>query len=319
MYIYSMTEIDTLNILPLDARVSLKEEIRRDLFSDKKTVAKRLGISVVQVEKWLKGINNPSLEQLKLMGVNLSNLWEFIESFNLEGGRYKVKLQKKLDWEECFWMLGISEGDGVNRKRVVGVTNQEKEIISQFIRKVTRMGINELRLAIKVNSLDEVDISQVSQVFGIPKEKIKVVLSSFKTNKPIFQVFTPSRLIRRMFDKLLEMIENQPQEFNLNKFLQGFFDAEGCITNKSVKITQKTINGGMKRMKFVSQILTSLGIAHSFLVDKNNVITIRLKGGKSNLDNLKRFKKLVGFSHPEKAHKLDELIKSLDGLPELIT
>ena len=314
-----MTEIDTLNILPLDARVSLKEEIRRDLFSDKKTVAKRLGISVVQVEKWLKGINNPSLEQLKLMGVNLSNLWEFIESFNLEGGRYKVKLQKKLDWEECFWMLGISEGDGVNRKRVVGVTNQEKEIISQFIRKVTRMGINELRLAIKVNSLDEVDISQVSQVFGIPKEKIKVVLSSFKTNKPIFQVFTPSRLIRRMFDKLLEMIENQPQEFNLNKFLQGFFDAEGCITNKSVKITQKTINGGMKRMKFVSQILTSLGIAHSFLVDKNNVITIRLKGGKSNLDNLKRFKKLVGFSHPEKAHKLDELIKSLDGLPELIT
>jgi transcriptional regulator with XRE-family HTH domain len=314
-----MTEIDTLNILPLDARVSLKEEIRRDLFSDKKTVAKRLGISVVQVEKWLKGINNPSLEQLKLMGVNLSNLWEFIESFNLEGGRYKVKLQKKLDLEECFWILGISEGDGVNRKRVVGVTNQEKEIISQFIRKVTRMGINELRLAIKVNSLDEVDISQVSQVFGIPKEKIKVALSSFKTNKPIFQVFTPSRLIRRMFDKLLEMIENRPQEFNLNKFLQGFFDAEGCITNKSVKITQKTINGGMKRMKFVSQILTSLGIAHSFLVDKNNVITIRLKGGKSNLDNLKRFKKLVGFSHPEKAHKLDELIKSLDGLPELIT
>jgi hypothetical protein len=74
----------------------------------------------------------------------------------------------------------------------------------------------------------------------------------------------------------------------------------------------------MKRMKFVSQILTSLGIAHSFLVDKNNVITIRLKGGKSNLYNLKRFKKLVGFSHPEKAHKLDELIKSLDGLPELI-
>jgi len=64
-----MTEIDTLNILPLDARVSLKEEIRRGLFSNKKTVAKRLGISVVQVEKWLKGINNPSLEQLKLMGL----------------------------------------------------------------------------------------------------------------------------------------------------------------------------------------------------------------------------------------------------------
>jgi hypothetical protein len=197
---------------------------------------------------------------------------------------------------------------------VIGITNQNEFLIKRFIKEIAKFGVTKdhLRVVVKVNDTKDVSISEISEKFEIPKERVEIRNIELKTNKPIFQVFVPSRLIHRMFNKIKDLMKTKMTPIELVGFVQGFFDAEGCVTNGSVKITQKNTKGGKERMTFISDILNSLNIAHSFLVDKEGVITIRLAGGKRNVENLKKFRELIGFSHPEKATQLNELISNFE-------
>lgn len=306
-------KIKTIELLQPQTRVLLKEEMRRKLFSEKKAIVEKLGISKTQVFNWKIGRNNPSIEQLQMLGINLNEIWESVESINLERGRCKIKLPKEISIEDCSWLIGVNEGDGVNRNRVLGLTNQNKQLIKFFIREINKFGISnkDLRLVVKVNEFEEVNKSEVSEEFGIGENRIEIRKASSKINKPVFQVFTPSRLIKRMFDKILELMKFE-DPINLTGFIRGFFDAEGCVTSGSAKITQKDINGGKKTMEFIRTILNSLNIKQSMIVDKESVITVRISGGKENLGNLKRFKELIGFSQPEKLEKLNLLINNFE-------
>ncbi len=305
--------LKTVELLPPETRALLKEEMRRKLFSDKKRIVEKLGISSTQVFNWKIGKNNPSIAQLKKLGISLAEIWESVESLNLERGKCKITLPKEISIEDCSWLIGVNEGDGVNKNRVIGLTNQNKQLIKRFITETNKFGISnkDLRMVVKANEFGDIDKSQVSKEFGIEERRIELRETTSKTNKPIFQVFTPSRLIKRMFDKVMESMKIA-NSIKLTGFVQGFFDAEGCVTSGSVKITQKDINGGRRTMEFIRTILNSLDIKQSFLVDKESVITLRLSGGKENLGNLKRFRELIGFSQPEKLEKLNMLISGFE-------
>lgn len=306
-------KIKTIDLLQPQTRVLLKEEMRRKLFSEKKQIIEKLGISTTQVFNWKIGRNNPSVEQLQMLGINLNEIWESVESINLERGRCKIKLPKEISVEDCSWLIGVNEGDGVNRNRVLGLTNQNKQLIKFFIREINKFGISnkDLRMAIKVNNFEDINKLEISKEFGVEESRIEIRKTTSRTNKPIFQIFTPSRLIKRVFDRVLELMKVE-DSIKLTGFVQGFFDAEGCVTSGSVKITQKDINSGRKTMEFIRTILNSLDIRQSFIVDREDVMTIRLSGGKENLENLKRFKELIGFSQPEKLEKLNSLINSFE-------
>jgi transcriptional regulator with XRE-family HTH domain len=84
-------KIKTISLLATNTRVLLKEEVRKRLFSDKKSIAQKLKISLTQVHSWKSGVNNPSIGQLQALRIDLDEIWDSVESFNLERGICKIK------------------------------------------------------------------------------------------------------------------------------------------------------------------------------------------------------------------------------------
>lgn len=98
-----------------------------------------------------------------------------------------------------------------------------------------------------------------------------------------------------------------------SKFVQGFCDAEGSVNVRklTIEIKQKNTKDGSSRIMFINKKLNSLGIKNSINGPNcENRLIIRLSGGKKNLENLKRFRELIGFSNPEKQEKLNLTVLS---------
>ena len=114
---------------------------------------------------------------------------------------------------------------------------------------------------------------------------------------------------KELYNELLELKKNPrlvlKKEISFQTgFLQGIFDAEGSVRLERKHITISS--NSPATIEVVSKLLDNLGIKIGKpFKDKNNVISIPFYG----LENLTRFRALVGFRHPNKSERLELLLK----------
>lgn len=120
---------------------------------------------------------------------------------------------------------------------------------------------------------------------------------------------------------LLEM----PLSFQLG-FLQGYFDCDGSVQGsvrkgRSIRLTSTSLHN----LEMVQLILSQFGIESSIYTDRRQSGYRLMPDGKGGLkeyfckachelvvsrDNILLFYEIVGFSHPDKAERLQELVNS---------
>lgn len=122
--------------------------------------------------------------------------------------------------------------------------------------------------------------------------------------------------------KVTEELEKTSYEFHIG-FLRGIFDANGTVTGDikkgtSIRLWLKDLSA----LKTISRMLARLGIISKiyenrknagYLSEEHGYKTYKIKAGHELVitnDNILVFAIHIGFSHPEKAEKLNEKIKS---------
>jgi len=186
---------------------------------------------------------------------------------------------------DAAWFAGITLGDGSLSGRMVRVWNKEDYIVDKWI------GI-------------------LNEQFDIGNDKIKIrklgrersgFRRSEETNEATVNSVEFNRKIRRLCHTALSS-----KDFNVIKsVMRGIFDAEGSICGRcEIVLWQRKNDQGTEIANFVRSKLAELGI--EFLEDSDDrFYIIRVLGGVKNKDNIKKFSKLIGFSHPEKRKWLE--------------
>jgi len=97
-------------------------------------------------------------------------------------------------------------------------------------------------------------------------------------------------------------IRNENRE-NKVSFLRGIFDAEGSVHKR--RFTINLSNKKDEVIELCKDLLSELQIRTGKIEKmKRNVKRLHIYGK----DNLQKFQELIGFSHPEKAKRLESLL-----------
>jgi len=88
------------------------------------------------------------------------------------------------------------------------------------------------------------------------------------------------------------------------QYLRGHFDAEGCVPSGRPRITYTTRNlvGGLELLKLLGSL--NINCTKSLCRTRGSTDLQIVFGGKVGVEN---FSNLIGFNHPERAKKLDDL------------
>jgi len=310
----------TIRLLPPETRVLLKEETRRKLFSDKDRTAKKLKIKRKSVNNWIRGDFRPSLEQLKKLGMNLTSESFFtnIEEFGLGKSKFDFKLPSEIELNKVSWLLGIMEGDRAESKNAgIGLTNENEDLIKEFITNLEIFNLDkkDFRLKIQITNGGDIDKEKFSKKFELPFNRITISRSEIPRKSPVIQIILKSKIFAEIFRRLNEIILSSKEVDNetKSKFIKGFCDAEGSVNSKklTIEIKQKNTSQGKELISNVSNMLNSLNIQNKINGPNcENMLVIRLFGGKKNLENLKRFSTLIGFVSSEKQEKLNKILQN---------
>jgi hypothetical protein len=317
IYIIVVTmKIKVWEMLPLETRILFKEELRKGLFSNVEAISKRLRLHKNTVNNWKRGKLRPSIHQLKMLGIDIKDLWDEIEEIGIEGSVHRLKLPKEIETQQIAWSVGVNEGDGVGRNSI-GVVNQERNLIQRFLSEISKLNINKNNVRVSIFTTDDIEIDnkEVSEWLDIPENRISIHKTTGKINLPIFKVFVPSPILSHLFEKLKEKIKRlETDTITLRRFVEGMMDAEGTVSpRKCIEISQKNTERGRELMKTISKILKVLQIEHSTCgPNSKNMIVIRISGGNKNEENLRKFKELIGFTHPQKKEKLDQILFEIE-------
>lgn len=234
-----------------------------------------------------------------------------------KGERKKFLLPRTIDLNKLAWALGLLEGDRTgNIMKSVGISSNSLLVAQKFIDQLdTGLGIPPRFLVMNINTAEEINKNEITKNLGIPIEKIFVTKVE-RIRKPLFQPILFSRTIATLFENLQKTIENAWQEdLKLgSQFAQGFCDAEASIhkRDKAIEIRQKRTRKGKKNIKHIAEILSQFQIKNSIEGPNcENMLILRIWGGKRNSNNVLKFKKHIGFSHPEKLMSLEMILNEL--------
>lgn len=115
------------------------------------------------------------------------------------------------------------------------------------------------------------------------------------------------------FRKTPELILLEPKEFQ-TEFLCGVFDAEGSVRKdrNHISISLNKEN----TIQVIQELISRTGIkTGKQWKDKSSVITIPIYGS----ENMQRFSNTINFRHPDKARRLEDLIKMTDKSPIMVS
>ena len=132
--------------------------------------------------------------------------------------------------------------------------------------------------------------------------------SSIKTTKRgFFRLRIHSKEIFQKLENLMkrreELIENSSLECKA-KFLRGVFDSESSVHRKRFVIALSNKNTNL--LKFCKNLLEDFNIKTGSICKSNKDVFEFCVFGR---DNLEKFRQRVGFLHPDRKRKLDELLK----------
>ena len=255
---------------------------------------------------WREGVNccplNLMIKLANKIGISLTELEK-----NINEIRYKSKINKKggnsgkliinpilpiIINEDFSEILGHICGDGFISK-----SNLKKGISFRYIN-------SELTLIKNFKKL-------VKQVFGEMEPNIQIRKKG-KYTKPNYYLQYPSIIsafVLLVFDykpdkdmDVPSFIFNVPKEAKTS-FLKAMFDDEGWVTEKNKKIQL-----GLKPIKpllNIKKLLNEGGIKTSNIYKSNTFNRFEISGQ----DNILLFSKIIGFKHPKKNKRLNNIIK----------
>ena len=309
-------KVKTLELLPSESRIILKENVRRELFHDKKFVAKKLGLSVKTIENWIRADYRPSLKQLTDFGIKKSaNFFEKIDSVGISKSKHNLFLPVSIESKNVSWLVGIMEGDRAGEKEIsVGLTNENPVLIKKFINSLRWLNVSkkEIKIKVQITKGDKLNKKFVSNKFQVPIENISVSESEIPRKMPIMQALINRKILAHILYKIKNLIlEGKSGNKSVREFIKGFCDAEGSVNvrKRTIEIKQKNTAEGKKIVYFISKNLISLGIKNSINgPNSENMLIVRLAGGKKNAGNLRKFYNVIGFSSKEKLKKLKGIL-----------
>lgn len=141
----------------------------------------------------------------------------------------------------------------------------------------------------------------------------------FRENKGYYQIRVGSRVLAQLFrsiyqeehktfDEKIPSIILKSSNESLASFISGLFDAEGYVSSRiALGVNNEQL---VKQLQFV---LLRLGVISSVIeydnrrnpYSKKHRFTVEI----SDIESIKKFKELIGFSSAEKQNKVNELIK----------
>lgn len=197
------------------------------------------------------------------------------------------------------WFLGFSVGDGYTTYGRFAIDTITPEICDLIVKQITKLTDKEIK----------------AEIYG-NKSKFPVKLKStiYKKKTPIHSDHIKIKVDSNAFAKemgnqtklFIKNVENLPEKIACN-FLQGFFDAEATVSPQgTVEIDLSTKN--QKLADLVSKVLSNLGIKNKIQNYKSR-IRVTVSGRTKEVNNLKKFQKLVGFKIPKKKTELENMVK----------
>ncbi len=310
-------KLKTIELLPSDSRIVLKESVRRKLFYDKKLSAKKLGLSTKTIGNWLRADYRPSLKQLSDFGINVSDdgFFEKIDSVGISKSNRKLYLPPSINLHKVSWLIGVMEGDRAGEKEIsVGLTNENPALIKNFLDSLVELNMNrdEVKIKVQITTGSEFDINSISKEFHVPIKNISVSESDIPRKRPVIQILANRKILAQILLKIRNMILlGKADRKSVREFIKGFCDAEGSVnvSKRTIEIKQKNTIEGRGIMEFVSNSLNLFGIKNTMNgPNSENMLVVRLAGGKKNASNLKKFYTFVGFSSKEKSEKLKRIL-----------
>ena len=124
-----------------------------------------------------------------------------------------------------------------------------------------------------------------------------------RENRKVFRLRIHSK---RIFEELqkerenLKVIERDQREVHIN-FLRGVFDAEGSVHKNKNRITFS--NKKEELVILCKKLIVELGVKTGNIWNYKWGVKVLPINGRENLE---KFNKIIGFSHPEKRRKLEK-------------
>ncbi len=219
--------------------------------------------------------------------------------------------------ENIGWFVGALEGDGLIKENFIEFTNNNLQLIKRFINQLHLIGIQSSLSVANINTTTQLlaeaeKIKLILKNLGVRKVFISVIQQNL--NHPVIQIFVFNQQISARVRRLIKNFLQFKTREGICQFVQGFCDAEGSVhkRDKAIEVKQKNTPKGNFLIKIIQSELNKLGIKCSIEGPNcENMIILRVWGGRRNKQNLILFNELIGFSHPEKIQTFNKIINEL--------
>lgn len=170
------------------------------------------------------------------------------------------------------WLIGVREGDRGDRSNgEISLANTELSLIKRF-RKVLieELKIPSDRIRMRIFSSPSLDKSlirkEIARNFPVNPKNIKFIdLKSVK--KPVFHCFILNKPLRRVLDRLKDLILDSSNTHLLSSYIAGFFDADGHVDKINNCFSWRF--GTRKNAVSFMKILRKLGFQAKLYSDRN--------------------------------------------------
>ncbi|MHA1581159.1 MAG: LAGLIDADG family homing endonuclease [Candidatus Baldrarchaeia archaeon] len=300
------SELTLNDYIPIVTRVDIEGEpqplpkIEYDSYKLSKTeitklkyIMKKRGISQNKLSKIANVSRSPIKRLLKGEGVKKANIYKIFSALNCNLDKYLIGVERKdvripkITSPELCQIVGYFIGDGNVGKNYIAFEDENREVLEFY---------NEL----------------IQKVFGTrgrifkDKNENQYVLTVCSKRLSLFFKGLGIGIREKQIPKLFHKVERK----SLAALLRGLFDAEGMVRKKPNEVI--LTSGHRRILETVRLLLLRFGIVSGIYAMKR---TDKISSGAKDYsyaliisgEDLLEFKSKVGFSHPEKKKKLEQI------------
>ena len=300
------SELTLNDYIPIVTRVDIEGEpqplpkIEYDSYKLSKTgitklkhIMKKKGLSQNKLSK-IANVSRSSIKRLlKGEGVKKANIYKIFSALNCNLDKYLIGVERKdvripkITSPELCQIVGYFIGDGNVGKNYIAFEDENREVLEFY---------NEL----------------IQKVFGThgrifkDKNENQYVLTVCSKRLSLFFKGLGIEIREKQIPKLFHKVERK----SLAALLRGLFDAEGMVRKKPNEVI--LTSGHRRILETVRLLLLRFGIVSGIYAMKR---TDKISSGAKDYsyaliisgEDLLEFKSKIGFSHPEKKKKLEQI------------
>jgi len=258
-----------------------------------KRIMKEKNLSQNELSKIAKVSRSPIKRLLRGEGVKKANIYRIFNALNCDLSEYligverkSVKIPKVTSPEFC-QIVGYFIGDGNVGRNYIAFEDENREVLEIY------------------NKLIQKVFGTHGRIFKDKKENQYILTVCSKRLSIFFKklgIGTREKQIPKLFHKV--------ERKSLAALLRGLFDAEGMVRKKPSEVA--LTSGYRKLLETVRLLLLRFGIISGiYAMKRTNKISSGARDYSYALtisgEDLLKFKSKIGFSHPEKRKKLEQI------------